>query len=205
MRCRTCSSATRCGTAIRPRSSTAAERTRTASRSSRTRWWPGRAARRGPPQGRRLPRRRVSPSRSPTSTGPRARSVEVRRADFVIVRTGQMEDRLAEGRERGGYAGGPAPGLAFETLDWIHGAADRGHLQRHLGNRGPPERHRAGRVPALALGHNPRDRHRPRRDLLSRGARRRLRGRPRLRVFFCAPPLVITRGTGSPINPQAIK
>jgi hypothetical protein len=23
--------------------------------------------------------------------------------------------------------------------------------------------------------------------------------------FFCAPPLVITRGTGSPINPQAIK
>jgi hypothetical protein len=23
--------------------------------------------------------------------------------------------------------------------------------------------------------------------------------------FFCAPPLVISRGTGSPINPQAIK
>jgi len=23
--------------------------------------------------------------------------------------------------------------------------------------------------------------------------------------FLCAPPLVITRGTGSPINPQAIK
>ena len=23
--------------------------------------------------------------------------------------------------------------------------------------------------------------------------------------FFCAPPLVITKGTGSPINPQAIK
>ena len=24
-------------------------------------------------------------------------------------------------------------------------------------------------------------------------------------VFFCGPPLVITGGTGSPINPQAIK
>ena len=27
----------------------------------------------------------------------------------------------------------------------------------------------------------------------------------RYEFFLCAPPLVITRGTGSPINPQAIK
>src|SRR4029434_1201628 len=49
----------------------------------------------------------------------RATVVPVRRADFVIVRTGQMEDRLARD-DWGGYAGGDAPGLAFETLDWIH-------------------------------------------------------------------------------------
>jgi len=35
------------------------------------------------------------------------------------VRTGQMEQRLKAG-EWGGYAGGDAPGLAFETAEWIH-------------------------------------------------------------------------------------
>lgn len=49
----------------------------------------------------------------------RTQKVEVRRGDFVIVRTGQMEQRLAAG-EWGGYAGGDAPGLAFETCEWIH-------------------------------------------------------------------------------------
>jgi kynurenine formamidase len=45
--------------------------------------------------------------------------VEVRRGDFLLVRTGQMEAKLAEGNWDG-YAGGDAPGLAFETLDWLH-------------------------------------------------------------------------------------
>jgi Putative cyclase len=44
----------------------------------------------------------------------KAQGVEVRRGDFVIVRTGQMEQRLDCG-DWGGYAGGDAPGLAFET------------------------------------------------------------------------------------------
>ena len=48
----------------------------------------------------------------------KAQGVEVRRGDFCIVRTGQMEERLAKG-EWGTYAGGPAPGLAFETCAWI--------------------------------------------------------------------------------------
>jgi kynurenine formamidase len=111
-----------------------------------------------------------------------AQGVEVRRADFVIVRTGQMEDRLRKG-EWGGYAGGPAPGLAFETLDWIHGRQIAGICSDTWGSRSAlttPSR----TFPALALGHDPRDRHRPRRDLLSRGTRRRLRGRPRLRVLL---------------------
>ena len=46
-------------------------------------------------------------------------SVEVRRGDYVIVRTGQMEAKLAAG-SWDGYPGGDAPGFSFETLEWIH-------------------------------------------------------------------------------------
>src|SRR5437588_2317713 len=45
-------------------------------------------------------------------------NVEVRRGDYVIVRTGQMEAKLAAG-SWDGYPGGDAPGFAFETLEWI--------------------------------------------------------------------------------------
>jgi len=44
--------------------------------------------------------------------------VDVRRGDYVIVRTGQMEAKLAAG-SWDGYPGGDAPGFSFETLDWI--------------------------------------------------------------------------------------
>ena len=44
--------------------------------------------------------------------------VEVRRGDFVIVRTGQMGARLRS-KEWGLYSGGDAPGLALDTADWI--------------------------------------------------------------------------------------
>ena len=47
-----------------------------------------------------------------------AQGVEIRRGDFVLVRTGMMEQRLRDGWA--GYAGGDAPGLAFETAEWIH-------------------------------------------------------------------------------------
>jgi kynurenine formamidase len=45
--------------------------------------------------------------------------LEVRRGDYVIVRTGQMEAKLAAGNWDG-YPGGDAPGFSFETLEWIH-------------------------------------------------------------------------------------
>jgi hypothetical protein len=48
-----------------------------------------------------------------------AHGVRVKRGDFVIVRTGQMEAKLAAG-SWDGYPGGDAPGFSFETLDWIH-------------------------------------------------------------------------------------
>jgi kynurenine formamidase len=47
-----------------------------------------------------------------------AQGVTVRRGDFVIVRTGQMEAKLEAG-SWDGYPGGDAPGFGFETLEWI--------------------------------------------------------------------------------------
>jgi kynurenine formamidase len=44
--------------------------------------------------------------------------IAVGRGDFVIVRTGQMERCLAA-KSWGTYAGGDAPGLKFETADWL--------------------------------------------------------------------------------------
>ena len=48
-----------------------------------------------------------------------AHRAAIRRGDYVIVRTGQMEAKLAAGTWDG-YPGGDAPGLSFETLGWIH-------------------------------------------------------------------------------------
>jgi len=45
-------------------------------------------------------------------------NVQVKRGDFVIVRTGQMEAKLEAG-SWDGYPGGDAPGFSFETLAWI--------------------------------------------------------------------------------------
>ena len=45
-------------------------------------------------------------------------NVELRKGDYVIVRTGQMEAKLAAG-SWDGYPGGDAPGFSFETLEWI--------------------------------------------------------------------------------------
>jgi kynurenine formamidase len=45
-------------------------------------------------------------------------NVAVKRGDFVIVRTGQMEAKLEAG-SWDGYPGGDAPGFSFETLEWI--------------------------------------------------------------------------------------
>lgn len=48
----------------------------------------------------------------------------VGRGDLVCVRTGQLSRArrsIAQGRGWGDYAGGPAPGLSFTTVDWLHG------------------------------------------------------------------------------------
>jgi kynurenine formamidase len=45
-------------------------------------------------------------------------SAAVGGGDIVLVRTGQMARCRREGW--GTYAGGPAPGVSFETIEWIH-------------------------------------------------------------------------------------
>jgi kynurenine formamidase len=45
-------------------------------------------------------------------------NVVVKKGDFVVVRTGQMEAKLEAG-SWDGYPGGDAPGFSFETLEWI--------------------------------------------------------------------------------------
>jgi hypothetical protein len=44
--------------------------------------------------------------------------IEFKKGDYIIVRTGQMEAKLAAG-SWDGYPGGDAPGFSFETLEWI--------------------------------------------------------------------------------------
>jgi Putative cyclase len=44
----------------------------------------------------------------------------VGRGDIVLVRTGQLT-RVRRGPGWGTYSGGPAPGLSFETVGWLHG------------------------------------------------------------------------------------
>src|SRR4029077_14952004 len=45
-------------------------------------------------------------------------NVQFKRGDFIVVRTGQMEAKLAAG-SWDGYPGGDAPGFSFETLEAI--------------------------------------------------------------------------------------
>ncbi|HSH93844.1 MAG TPA: cyclase family protein [Roseimicrobium sp.] len=49
----------------------------------------------------------------------KAQGVAVKRGDYLLIRTGQMEAKLAEGNWDY-YSGGDAPGLAFDTLEWLH-------------------------------------------------------------------------------------
>jgi kynurenine formamidase len=134
----------------------------------------------------------------------RRQKVEVRRADFVIIRTGQMEDRLQKG-EWGGYAGGDAPGLAFETLDWIHAkqiaaiCSDTWGIEVRPNDSGPDvfQPWHWVTIPAIGIVHGE--------IFYVKELAEDCAADGVYEFFFCAPPLVITRGTGSPINPQAIK
>jgi kynurenine formamidase len=133
----------------------------------------------------------------------KAQSVEVRRGDFVIVRTGQMEQRLDSG-DWGGYGGGDAPGLAFETCEWIHQKEIAAICTDTWGCEVRPNETADASQPwhwvvipmiGITMGEIF-----YLRDLAADCAQDRV-----YEFFFCGPPLPITRAVGSPINPMAIK
>jgi kynurenine formamidase len=133
----------------------------------------------------------------------RAQGVEIRRADFVIVRTGQLERCLVE-KQWGGYAGGDAPGVKFENCYWCHEKEIAAICSDTWGVEvRPNETDEVNQpwhwvvIPAMGLTMGEMF---YLKDLAEDCARDKV-----YEFFFCGPPLVITGGTGSPINPQAIK
>ncbi len=133
----------------------------------------------------------------------KAQGVEIKRGDFVIVRTGQMEQRLDCG-EWGGYAGGDAPGLAFETADWIHQKQIAAICTDTWGCEVRPNETKDASQPwhwvvipmiGITMGEIF-----YLRDLAADCAEDKV-----YEFMFFAPPLQVTGAVGSPINPQAIK
>jgi kynurenine formamidase len=133
----------------------------------------------------------------------KAQNVDIRRGDFVILRTGQMERCLAE-KQWGGFAGGDAPGVKFENCYWCQEKEIAAICSDTWGVEvRPNETAEANQpwhwvvIPAMGLTMGEMF---YLKDLAEDCAADRV-----YEFFFCGPPLVITGGTGSPINPQAIK
>ncbi len=132
-----------------------------------------------------------------------AQGVEVRRGDFVIVRTGMLGQRQRD-KDWGGYAGGNAPGLAFETAEWIYAKEIAAICCDTWGCEVRPNETTEAQQPwhwvvipmiGISMGEifvvdHLAD------DCAADGV---------YEFFFCAPPLPVTGGVGSPLNPIAIK
>ena len=132
-----------------------------------------------------------------------AQGVKISRGDFVILRTGQMEKCLKT-RQWGGYAGGDAPGVKFENCYWCHDKQVAAICSDTWGVEVRPNETREVNqpwhwvvIPAMGLTMGEMF---YLKELAEDCAADRV-----YEFFFCAPPLIITGGTGSPINPQAIK
>jgi kynurenine formamidase len=133
----------------------------------------------------------------------KAQGVEVRRGDFVIVRTGQMEHCLARG-DWGGYAAGDAPGLRFETAEWIHRREIAAICCDTWGCEVRPNESTEAFQPwhwivipmiGITMGEIF-----YLKDLADDCAADKV-----YEFLFCGPPLPITGAVGSPINPMAVK
>ena len=129
--------------------------------------------------------------------------VEIRKGDFVIVRTGHMERCLKSG-DWGGYAGGDSPGLRFETADWIRRKDIAAICADTWGCEVRPNESSEASQPwhwvvipmiGISMGEIF-----YLKDLAEDCAQDRV-----YEFFFCAPPLPITKAVGSPVNPIAIK
>lgn len=127
--------------------------------------------------------------------------VEVGRADFVLVRTGQLGQR--RGRW-GDFAGGPAPGLGLDAVPWIAekeiaGLATDTWGMEVLPNETPDVFQPLHVILIVGMGLYVGEIF----DLDALAADCAEDGQ--YDFLFCAPPLPFTRAVGSPVNPIAIK
>ncbi len=132
-----------------------------------------------------------------------AQGVSIGRADFVVVRTGQQE-RCLTAKDWSGYAGGNAPGLAFETCYWIH---EKSLAAICLDTWGcevrPNETDEANQpwhwvvIPVMGLSMGE--------IFYLKELAEDCADDKVYEFFFNAPPLHLPGGAGSPVNPQAIK
>lgn len=132
-----------------------------------------------------------------------AQGVEIRRGDFVIVRTGHMEQCLNAG-DWGSYAGGDAPGMRFETCEWLHKKEVAAICFDTWGCEVRPNESVSITQPwhwvvipmiGITMG-----------EIFNlKELAQDCAADSVYEFFFCAPPLPITGAVGSPINPIAIK
>jgi kynurenine formamidase len=129
--------------------------------------------------------------------------VRIEAGDFVILRTGQMERCLTE-KAWGGYAGGDAPGVRFENCYWCQEKQIAAICSDTWGVEVRPNE--TGEVnqpwhwvviPAMGLTMGE--------MFFVKELAEDCAADGTYEFMFCGPPLVITGGTGSPINPLAIK
>ena len=129
-------------------------------------------------------------------------SAVVGRGDIVVVRTGQYASTRREGW--GEYAGGPAPGLSFWSLPWLHERQIAGVATDTWGFEVRPNEFEGAFQPVhqvaipnmgLFLGEmwDP--------DRLAEHCA----ADGRYDFMLCAAPLAITGAVGSPVTPVAIK
>jgi kynurenine formamidase len=137
------------------------------------------------------------------NTCARAQNVEIKRGDFVILRTGQMERCLKE-KKWGGYAGGDAPGVRFENCYWCQDKQVAAICSDTWGvEMRPNETKEVNQpwhwvvIPAMGLYMGE--------MFYLKELADDCEADGIYEFFFCGPPLIITGGTGSPINPQAVK
>ena len=132
-----------------------------------------------------------------------AEHVDVRAGDILLVRTGMIAMCNARGGW-GDYAGGPAPGLAFSTADWVHRhqlaavATDTWGMEVRP-NEIPDSFQPLHQVFIVNMGLTIGEIFQLD-ELAGDCARDGV-----YEFFFVAPPLPITGAVGSPINPLAIK
>lgn len=129
--------------------------------------------------------------------------VEVKRGDYLLVRTGHLERCLAK-KSWDGYPGGDAPGLAFETLDWLHKKQVAAIVTDTWGVEVRPNETSEANQPwhwiaipimGLTVG-----------EIFDLSALAKdCAADKRYEFMFVAPALPITGAVGSPVNPLAIK